>query len=420
MVSRVVRLGPLALALVMPAAAQARDASTLALEAFAQRQDRLAQMGDTMRAGKALADRIFVSNFEPGDVNCDLDSDGDSLPDCVETGTGIFVSIENTGTDPANPDTDGDGINDGDEVVGTADGLDLPALGVNPLRKDLLIEYDWFDDVSECGAHSHAPSAAVLERVAAIFAQAPVQNPDGSTGINVIQDAGQGGPLSGGNLVEGDATLPGAFDATWAAIKAGNFDARRGGYFRYVLMAHRYHETSNSSGAGEIVGDDSLITLQCYQTENNAVRTIAHELGHNLGLYHGGFELCNSKPNYNSLMNYRYQFEGLDTECIAGGDGRSEGFSPGTRVSIDEAAIDESQGVCGNPPIDWNYNGSLETGLALDLNPGNENTCGSALNVMHDFDDWSNITFFGLRDAQGLLKSIKELAICGGAPVPTH
>ncbi|NBS07774.1 MAG: hypothetical protein EBS69_10455, partial [Verrucomicrobia bacterium] len=42
-----------------------------------------------------------------------LDSDGDGLSDAVETGTGIYVSPTDTGTDPNNTDTDGDGISDG-------------------------------------------------------------------------------------------------------------------------------------------------------------------------------------------------------------------------------------------------------------------------------------------------------------------
>ena len=45
-----------------------------------------------------------------------LDSDGDRLPDWVETDTGIFINRTNTGTDPNNPDTDGDGVWDGEEV----------------------------------------------------------------------------------------------------------------------------------------------------------------------------------------------------------------------------------------------------------------------------------------------------------------
>jgi hypothetical protein len=52
-----------------------------------------------------------------------LDSDGDGLSDAVETGTGIYVSPTDTGTDPNNTDTDRDGINDGVEVS---------TLGTNP------------------------------------------------------------------------------------------------------------------------------------------------------------------------------------------------------------------------------------------------------------------------------------------------
>jgi hypothetical protein len=44
------------------------------------------------------------------------DSDGDGLTDDVETNTGVYVSPSDTGTDPNNPDTDGDGFSDGDEV----------------------------------------------------------------------------------------------------------------------------------------------------------------------------------------------------------------------------------------------------------------------------------------------------------------
>lgn len=415
---RAIRHSLLATTLLLTTPAFAADEVSPAMQAFLERQARLAALGDKTSGAKSLADRIFESRFEPSDEDCSLDSDGDGLPDCAETGTGVFVDATSTGTDPDNPDTDGDGISDGDEVLGTVAGLDLPAFGVNPLRKDLLIEYDWLDDALDCSAHSHAPTPDVLERVARIFADAPVQNPDGSTGINLIQDAGQGGVLGGGNLVEGHAAaLPGAFDATWDAIKGENFDPRRAGYFHYMLMAHRYNG-GNSSGFAEVVGDDAMVTLQCFQTPDYAVRTIAHELGHNLGLLHGGFETCNEKPNYNSIMNYRYQFYGLDASCSALGDGVTEGYSHGDRVVIDEAAIDETLGVCGNPSIDWNYNGSLETGIAFDLNPGNEASCGTTLGRIEDFDDWGNITLFGLRDAEDLLKSIKQEVACGGAPLP--
>ena len=61
-----------------------------------------------------------------------VDSDSDGLFDSVETDTGEYVSATDTGTDPNNPDTDGDSYNDGDEVeAGTdpTDPLSFPGSG---------------------------------------------------------------------------------------------------------------------------------------------------------------------------------------------------------------------------------------------------------------------------------------------------
>ncbi len=68
----------------------------------------------------------------------ETDSDGDGLYDSVETDTGVYVSADDTGTDPNNPDTDGDTYDDGDEVAAGSDPTDplstpaniLPALSV--------------------------------------------------------------------------------------------------------------------------------------------------------------------------------------------------------------------------------------------------------------------------------------------------
>ncbi len=49
----------------------------------------------------------------------DLDLDG--LEDSFESGTGVFVSATNTGTNPTKADTDGDGISDGIEVLENTD-----------------------------------------------------------------------------------------------------------------------------------------------------------------------------------------------------------------------------------------------------------------------------------------------------------
>ena len=52
----------------------------------------------------------------PGLV-ADDDDDADGLADSVETDTGNYIDATNTGTDPLNPDTDGDGICDGPNAV---------------------------------------------------------------------------------------------------------------------------------------------------------------------------------------------------------------------------------------------------------------------------------------------------------------
>src|ERR1044072_7696991 len=76
-------------------------------------------------------------------TSCVIDSDADGLADCYETNTHVYVIPFAPGTDPTVADTDGDSISDGDEVNGTSSGLNLPGFGVNPLHKDILLEYYW-------------------------------------------------------------------------------------------------------------------------------------------------------------------------------------------------------------------------------------------------------------------------------------
>ena len=67
------------------------------------------------------------------------DSDGDGLFDYVETGTGMYLSLEDTGTDPNNQDTDGDTISDKTEIL----------IGLNPNRADS--DGDGLTDSQETG-----------------------------------------------------------------------------------------------------------------------------------------------------------------------------------------------------------------------------------------------------------------------------
>jgi hypothetical protein len=327
----------------------------------------------------AGAQSIHADGFEE---SCLIDADGDRLSNCEEA---------NRGLDYHQADTDGDGLSDGDEVLGTLGGLDLPAFGVDPRHKDMLVEIDWDEDERNCGPHSHRPSAEALEGVR-IYASIPVWNVDGVPGYNFIADYGQGGIFTGGNAVDFQNGVTTPLDPPFFAVKAANFAANRTGYFRYQVHAHYYQDFSDSSGLANVGGDNSVVTLNCsYGIVSFQRNTIIHELGHNLGLQHGGDDDCNRKIPYNSLMNYTYQFFGLDVDCDIVRDGSENlGYSQGTRNTLVQGQLSEIAGVCSpdhpqHKAIDWSNNGVIDTGPVSYNGPLSD--CGQA--TVTDFDDYA-------------------------------
>ncbi len=350
------------------------------------------------------------------------DADGDRLPDCAENNTGIYVGPLKTGTDPSKADTDNDGISDGDEVLGTLAGLDLPAMGVSPVHRNLLFEFDWTDDATDCAAHSHRPKASMIARLTAAFAGGPVTNPDGTTGITVISDYGQGGAFTGGNLIaDADGRIDGAVNGPdFVAKRNANRDANRAGYFHYVIVAHQYGDAGNfSSGQALQPGSDMIVSLAClWDSDEIVANTVMHEVGHNLNIRHGGFESVNYKPNYNSVMNYQYQFEGINGDCTLPGQGITS-YSVGVRIDLDENNLDERQGVCGSPPgpgVDWNSDGdAADFGFAKNLNGSYDDV----LTVLRDYNDWANLSLrlgVGLPDVGSRSQSPPEVVSCQNVP----
>lgn len=350
--------------------------------------------------GAQGTDFLDADGFEAG---CDVDTDGDRLPNCFENGSNRYLGPTRTGTSPTVADTDNDGLLDGDEVLGTLAGLNLPAMGTHPLRKTVLIEYDWFDDAVGCAAHSHRPTMAMMNQTAAAFAAMPVSNPDGSSGIDFIQDYGQGGLFTGGNLIpDPDGDIAAGVNGTeFNNYKAAHFASNRFRIFHYAILPHTYNAGS-SSGQAELPGDDLIVSLYCSGSTANVRNTIIHEIGHNFGLRHGGNVNCNYKPNYNSVMNYRYQFPGIDSDCTVPGNGIA-GYSVGTRISLNESALNEAAGVCGlaaGVAVDWNNNGSIENPVSVDINGGDSNqatTCGGTLTTLGDHDDHANLNLAHIR-----------------------
>ncbi len=357
----------------------------------------------------------FVSCFLAGGT----DADGDGLSACVENAIG---------TDPNNPDTDGDSITDGAEVNGLP-GLNLPAMGANPLRKTIFCEVDWFEGVVEGENRNFRPTAAIVSRTVACYANAPVPNPDGSTGIDMIIDYGQGGAFTGGNRIGNTNPTFITFDGDFNAYKAAHFANNRNGVFHYAIFCNRYNSSGNgSSGIAEINGDDFIVSLYGFFNTVNASNTFVHEIGHNLGIRHGGFENRNWKPNYNSVMNYRHQFPGVDTDADTLGDGVLD-YSVGSNLDLNESALNESLGVDGATPVDFNLSGGINAGVyALNINCSTGNTAGcgstgggacydSTCDVLQDWDDWANINYAGIFEADRLADpSQREIVECDNWP----
>ncbi len=76
----------------------------------------------------------------------DPDSDGDGLDDDVETNTGIWAGAADTGTDPTNSDTDSDGLTDAVET-NTGTYVSVTDTGTNPLNPNSDGDHatDWYE-----------------------------------------------------------------------------------------------------------------------------------------------------------------------------------------------------------------------------------------------------------------------------------
>ena len=103
--------------------------------------------------------------------------------------------------------------------------------------------------------------------------------------------------------------------------------------FHYALFVHNQSPTppsttNSSSGCAELFGNDFMVSMGGWTPPNPAIAahpggvgsrgeqagTFMHELGHNLGLRHGGVDNANCKPHHVSVMNYVYQFPNTVTD----------------------------------------------------------------------------------------------------------
>ena len=264
---------------------------------------------------------------------------------------------------PCLGDADLDGLQDDWEQAGIerSDGtieVDLPAMGAKPFRRDVFVELD--------SMPGYRLSDTALRDVASAFAAAPVSNPDGTVGISLHVDNGPGsqmapgktwGALSEAGALPFDSMLgTGSTRFDWATyadpLKTEHMGPGRRFAFHYAMSIRAFDTAGHSGlsrtgGGGVEPSSDFLVSLldeckgadPCGAARNDQAGTFMHELGHNLGLRHGGDDDDIHKPNYLSIMNYSFQRGGLL------GPGRAVDFSRFVLPGLDENAINESAGI---------------------------------------------------------------------------
>jgi hypothetical protein len=346
-----------------------------------------------------------------------LDSDGDGLPDDWEK-NGVPVGATRVKLPcTADPDT-------GASLCPDAD------------HKDIYLEIDYLQ--------GHKPHSAAVSDVVRAFKNAPVKNPDGATGINlhIIVDE----ELPHQNVVHiwdefdslKDAHLGSEADRASgdaAAIKTAKLMA-----FHYVLFAHQFSDEPGDtigygySGVARIGGPDILVTLGAPQWAQTIVSvtggfivvhnvgsrheqagTLMHELGHNLGLHHGGDDEVGCKPNYLSVMSYSRQLptliatRPLDYSREKIDDLDESQLSEFPAMKVDGADLTSSspnhglttiwkwdkatRGLVGSP-LDWNHNGKTEVGtISGDINKLKACEPADGIGLLSGFDDWASIRY---------------------------
>ena len=362
----------------------------------------------------------------------------------------LNLSWNNDTLNDPNADSDGDGILDGWEFYGIdADGdgaidIDLPKMGADPNTPDIFVEVDWMT--------GKKPRESSLRLV---------YNQFKSHGINIHIDVGpdsvdfvtgnKWGSLSGGNSIAYSINYDlGNGYENWNNTVINNFSKNRSRIFRHCLFVdHYYHKDpkkNKSSGIANNIPGQYFIIADVdgwiSSTDIAQAGTFMHELGHTLGLKHGGSDSVNGKPNYLSVMNYSFQTTGLvGTNTVNYSDyvlpeidenniNEMDGFDPyrvtagtglGTkwyyyhvhqgsqilRILLKDLVNGEFEGeageIAGNP-LDINYNSNWDTSISEDVNNDGKFTKLSA-----SINDWENISFRGGSVGAGISLDDNEL-----------
>jgi hypothetical protein len=268
-----------------------------------------------------------------------------------------------------------------------------------------------------------------MEDVRTAFANSPVTNPDGLTGVNLHYNVGEDSgahyylnlsPTTFYDIKTNFFGTSAERQYSQNAIMESSYLTAKWQIFHYAVFGERQSGMNiNATGIADINGNDILITLAAFTNPPASVSdeegTFMHELGHNLGLNHGGpTDGTNCKPNYLSVMNYFFStirivsdrpldysrsiLTSLNESNLSEPAGVSTSTPPGLQTAfgnnITNASID--LGSTGGVPVDWNrHGGPVDTHVVENINnAGGDSFCNNTLfTVLTGANDWSNLKY---------------------------
>ncbi len=360
-----------------------------------------------VNGGDGLTILRFIDSAECDNMD---DSDGDALPN---------------GWELCGYDHEGDGIID----------VNLPAMGAHTQIPDVFLEIDYFapEDLS----HIHRPNSWAITNVVESFAQHGIRlHVDyGSESPMVYGDYSTWGNLSRSDILpEHSEYLAPIGQDNWKSIVLElmdeNFVDYRRQIFHYTLFAHFIGGTFSNSTPGVSPGvPASYFVIAPGNTGDRIKHAVPfmHELGHNLGLCHGGprdyypdWDDCvndDNKPNYLSVVNTIFGIAGLLKDGEMGFLNYSE-YDNDIIPNLEEQHLSELHGLnaggwisgfgtlhyCENDPnrpvrawnanhrVDWDCDGfNFELDVQASINGNLDRT-----EVLVSHNDWNHLRFDGI------------------------
>ena len=285
-----------------------------------------------------------LEEFESKTKPDKADTDEDGLLDGVETGTGTFVSTDDTGTLPKKADSDGDGILDGDEITNPFSDPNDPDDPPPPPFSEAVIGHWTFEEEEEL--------TDLMGNFPELKLEGDAQITDGSLDVN-----GSGTTASGWAWTSGEYQGPEITNKTlvsWFTLeslseltKAGSvitLDKVTADTFDGIIFAERqpnrwmngssnFRRTQDFNPGGEetVTGEEVMVAITYEEIGGGQVKVTGYRNGEEIG-------------SYNSA-NFRTWPTG-DAEIIFG---KRHGAMPGGPGALD-ALIHEAQiyGAAGN------------------------------------------------------------------------